>query len=321
MPVRTDDRTRIGDCRAVIVENESLRLTVLPELGAKIYDIVHKRSGKNVLWHNPRIRPRKVPFGSRFDDVWSGGWDEIFPSDGESVVGIERFPEMGETWPLQWDYRIAKRRDSATLITSVMTPISPVKFTRKLTLRSGESRFVCDYEIMNLSHNEIKFLWKVHAAFPIDERCRIEIPAACGIVDAKYCGNFSTTPYKWPMAFAKDGELIDVSRVDPSRNDCTLHFVSGLSEGVAMFIDEGDGLQSTLRFDRKILNNIWLFLAYGGWRGHFTAVIEPSTSYPVDLAAAIKEGHVYSLPGKESLTTSVEFGVETIAKYSRRKKG
>jgi hypothetical protein len=321
VPVSAEDRDRVGDCRAVVVENEHLRLTVLPELGAKIYDIVHKGSGNSVLWHNPRIRPRKVPFGSRFDDVYSGGWDEIFPSDAESVVGIERFPEMGETWPLEWDYDMAQGRDSVALTTEVMTPISPVKFRRRLTLKGGESRFVCDYEIRNLSHNEIKFLWKVHAAFPVDDKCSIEIPATQGIVDAKYCGNFSTSPYAWPVALTNDGRQVDVSRADPSRNDCTCHFVTGLSEGVVGFVDASNGLRSIFHFDRKVLDNVWLFLAYGGWRGHYTAIIEPSTSYPGDLAAAIKEGHVSTLPGKGVLTTSVEFGVEKIGEQKGGKKG
>lgn len=317
MPVNADDSSHIGDLRAVVVENEFLRLTVLPGLGAKIYDIVHKETGRNLLWHNPRIRPRKVHFGSRFDDVWSGGWDEIFPTDMESVVGNERFPEMGETWALEWDYGIEKRRDSVALTTEVMTPISPVEFKRKLTLRSGESRFVCDYEIKNLSRNEIKFLWKAHAAFPIDEKCRIEVPADRGIVEARFAGSFSTTPYRWPMARTRDGRQVDISRVDPSRNDCTCHFVTDLTEGVVKFVDQSNGLLSTMRFDRKVVDNIWLFLDYGGWRGHFTAVIEPSTSYPGDLAIAINEGHFSSIPGNGRFTTSLEFNVQTIPKRRR----
>ena len=319
MPVTWDDSTRQGDCRAVVVENEFLRLTVLPELGAKIFDIVHKETGRNVLWHNPRVRPRKVPFGSRFDDVWSGGWDEIFPNDAESVVGSEHFPDMGEAWALEWEYKVEQQENQIALTTKVMTPISPVEIRRRITLKGGESEFACHYEIRNMSNNEIKFLWKIHPAFGINESCRIEIPAKIGIVDSRYAKSFSQAKYPWPMVRSKSGKGVDISEVDPSRNDCTLHYVTGLSKGVVRFVDQRNGLRSTIRFDREKMNSVWLFLAYGGWRGHRTAVIEPSTSYPFDLATAIRQGHCSTLPGNGRFESSVEFQVRQTARASTKK--
>jgi len=312
MHVRWDDSARRGDCRAVVVENEFVRLTVLPELGAKIYDIVHKGTKRNVLWHNPRIPPRKVPFGSRFDDVWSGGWDEIFPNDAESVVNSEHFPDMGETWALEWEYAVESLGNSVALTTKVMTPISPVEIRRKITLKEGESGFTCDYRLQNLSPNEIKFLWKIHPAFEINETCRIEIPARTGIVDTRYARYFSQARYHWPVVRSKGGKKVDISQVDPSRNDCTLHYVTDLGKGVVRFVDQLNGLQSTIRFDREKMSSVWLFLAYGGWRGHRTAVIEPSNSYPFDLATAIRQGHCSSLPGDGRFESSVEFQVKTL---------
>jgi len=319
VPLRWDDRALVGDCRAVVVENECLRLTVLPELGAKIYDIVHKGTGRNVLWHNPRIRPRRVPFGSRFDDVWSGGWDEIFPNDAESLVDSEHFPDMGEAWALEWEYSVENRGDFVALTTKVMTPISPVEIKRKITLKNGEPGFVCHYQIRNLSPNEIKFLWKIHPAFEINERCRIEIPAKIGIVDSRYARHFSQVRYPWPAVRSKNGKKVDISDVDLSRNDCTLHYVTGLSKGVVRFIDQHNGLLSTIRFDREKMNSVWLFLAYGGWRGHRTAVIEPSTSYPFDLATAIRQGHCSSLSGHGSFESSVEFQIGQLGQASTKK--
>ncbi|HXW37064.1 MAG TPA: DUF5107 domain-containing protein [Nitrososphaerales archaeon] len=317
MPVKSDESSVRGDCKAVVIENEFLQLSVLPELGAKIYDIIHKGTGRNVLWHNPRIAPRRIPFGAHFDDVWSGGWDEIFPNDAESVVGSERFPDMGEAWALKWNYRLRSQRDSIALTTRVMTPISPVEIERRLTLRSGESGFTCDYTLRNLSRNEVKFLWKVHPAFEINGSCRIEIPAKVGIVDPRYAKFYSQSRYRWPLVRSKAGKKVDVSEVDPSRNDCTLHYLTGLSTGTAKFIDKRNGLESEITFDSKRMDNVWLFLAYGGWRGHYTAVIEPSTSYPFDLATAIRQGHYSSLPGKGSFTSSVAFEVQTIKKSQR----
>ena len=312
MPVEVNESGRLGDLKAVTVENEYIRLTILPELGAKIYDIIHKESGKNITWHNPRVRPRRVPFGSRFDDVWSGGWDEIFPNDAESVVGGERYPDMGEVWALEWDCEVEEGSDWAAVTTAVRSPITPAEIRRRLTLKNGTSGFMLEYQILNLGSNRIEFLWKVHPAFEINKNCRIEIPAERGIVDRRYAGLFSREDYRWPVAHGKGGRPVDVSVVDPSANNCTLHYVTGLSSGRLRFIDEENGLASTLDFPPDIMNNVWLFLAYGGWRGHYTAVLEPSTSYPFDLAEAIRLGNVTRLDGGERLLAKLSFGVSSI---------
>jgi len=251
--------------------------------------------------------------------VYSGGWDEIFPNDGEVVVGPDRFPDMGEAWALTWDYEIEQRRNSVTLTTKVQTPISPAELRRKLTLSGGESKFTCDYEFSNLGSNEIKFLWKVHAAFPINKACRIEIPAKHGVVEPKFSGSYTPGRYNWPLVRTKGGKKTDMSRVNPDLNNCTLHFVTDLQEGLTRFVDGERGLVSTLRFDHKILDNVWLWLAYGGWRGHFTAVIEPSTSYPIDLNEAIKQKHFHSIEGGGKMTTSVEFEVQALEHREKAK--
>jgi hypothetical protein len=313
MPVKVDESGKCGDLQLLTIENEHLRLSVLPGLGAKIYDIIHKKSGRNVLWHNPRIRPRRIPFGSRFDDVWSGGWDEIFPNDAESTVGSEHYPDMGELWTLEWVYSIQQSRGSVTLTTTVKAPITPAQITRKLTLAAGEALFTADYEILNLSRNEIRFLWKLHPAFEINRRCRIEVHARRGTVDSRYAHDFSQPGYLWPSAVSKDGRRVDVSRVDPDANSCDLHYLTELDEGTVRFVDELHGLVSTLRSPLDAMDNVWLFLAYGGWRGLYTAVIEPSTSYPFDLAEAIREGHATVLEGGGKMSAKVSFQVDTIS--------
>ena len=67
--------------QVVRIENEHIRVDVFPEVGAKIYNFVHKDSNRNLLWHNPRVPPARVAYGALFDDHWSGGWDELVPND------------------------------------------------------------------------------------------------------------------------------------------------------------------------------------------------------------------------------------------------
>src|ERR1051326_6019246 len=84
--------------RTVVLENRMLRLVILPEAGGKIWQITYKPHDADLLWNNPRISPAKLPLNSRYDDVWSGGWDELFPNDEASVIEGEGYPEIGELW-------------------------------------------------------------------------------------------------------------------------------------------------------------------------------------------------------------------------------
>lgn len=55
---RVDPHWRYHDLRAVVLERARLRLSVLPDLGAKVYDLVLKSADRNFPWHNPRLERR-----------------------------------------------------------------------------------------------------------------------------------------------------------------------------------------------------------------------------------------------------------------------
>jgi galactose mutarotase-like enzyme len=308
-PLATDDWTYNG-VRTVILENRNLRVVVFPELGGKLYDLVYKPVQKNVLWHNPRIKPRRVPFGVPFDDVWCGGWDEIFPNDAPCVVGGEKYVDMGELWSVPWDYSITrKQNDSVTLTTSTSSPITPCRVSRSLTLVNDDSTIHLEYALRNVGNMPLKFLWKLHPAFDVNETCSIEIPGRTGIIDPRYRSLYSNSSrsYSWPIAIKNDGVKVDMSKVPPpTERTCTLHYVTELTEGWVKLCNRKDNVNVTMRFPKEIFSNIWLFLAYGGWRSVYTAVIEPSTSYPYDLAEAIKEGHCSLLEPGQTLECKIE---------------
>jgi galactose mutarotase-like enzyme len=309
--VHVNDESSYRGFRTVTLENEILKLSVFPELGAKVYDLIHLPTKTNVLWHNPRIPLAKQSFGSWFDNVWSGGWDEIFPNDAESVVGGERFPVMGEIWALPWEYEIDEKKASASVETKVLCPISPVQITRKITLRRNEPTAHLEYEFSNLSGDELNFLWKPHLAFAINEECRIETDAKRGMVDSMYAGPFASNSwYRWPRAKLRNGAEVDMRVVRPDEHTCTCHYLTGFQRGEVRFVDGLNGVETEIRFPSKILNNVWLFLAYGGWRNIRSAVIEPSTSYPTDLAEAIRRGLCSHLDGGKKLSASVEISLK-----------
>ncbi|MBI1293879.1 DUF5107 domain-containing protein [bacterium] len=63
--------------RTIVVENDFMRLTLLPELGGRIYRWEDKQSGRDVLYHNPVVKP--TPWGVRGWWLALGGMEWNFP--------------------------------------------------------------------------------------------------------------------------------------------------------------------------------------------------------------------------------------------------
>ena len=78
-------KSGLGSLTTLDLENRWLKVRLLPDLGAKIYDVIWKPTGRNFLWHNPRIAPQPYPIEADFDNYWCGGWDDAFPTCDECV--------------------------------------------------------------------------------------------------------------------------------------------------------------------------------------------------------------------------------------------
>jgi hypothetical protein len=70
--------------RALVLENDYVALTVLPELGGRIYRWVDKATGRNLLYESPAIMPAR----GGYRDWWlaAGGMAWVFPVDEHGLV-------------------------------------------------------------------------------------------------------------------------------------------------------------------------------------------------------------------------------------------
>ncbi len=114
--------------RVLTMENESISVSVLPEVGAKILSLVDRCSGRNLLWQNPRIRPQRFPVDANFDNYWCGGWDDAFPTADPCVYQGEPYPNVGELRSLTWEVdQFEVNNAEATLQLSTWGPITPIR--------------------------------------------------------------------------------------------------------------------------------------------------------------------------------------------------
>jgi hypothetical protein len=306
-----DTRWRLNGLRTVILENRFLRIAILPELGARIYELIYKPHDVNLLWTNPRITPARANFGSRYDDVWCGGWDELFPNCEAAVVNGEVFPDHGEIWSTEWDFETTQSAESISARFHCSTRISDASIEKTITLQPNMRQFQINYLLRNNLPTSMSFLWNLHIAMAVSEHHRLEFPHMKVHLEPSFPGSLIGAPpeFQWPSV--KIGkESVDLARVPPLVKRC-LHFFYGadLSAGWWGISDLESGLVCGLAFDRSIFSSLWLFGSFGGWRNLNVAVIEPSTGYPFKLEEAIRAKTCCQLEPSQELTTSVKFTV------------
>ncbi len=298
--------------RAVVLENRYLRVVILPEAGAKILQITYKPLDAALLWENPRSGPQRLPMNSRYDDVWSGGWDELFPNDEACVIDGEAYPDHGELWTAEWRAEPFSSADEVGVHLRVATPISAIAMTKTLRLGRDARQLRFAHTLHNPCTAAFPFLWKLHPALAVSAAHRIDFPAMQVLREPGFPGTLggAAQRFDWPYAH-RDGQVVDLRRIpDASARQLYFFYGTDMQAGWCALTNTATRLACGLVFDQAVFPSCWLFASYGGWRGHNVAVLEPCSGYPVDFTAMRAAGRHRTLSAGAQITTEVRFTVE-----------
>jgi len=302
--------TEVNSLPAVRLETELVSLSILPEPGAKIYDLVWKPTGRQILWQNPRIRPQPYPIDSNFDNYWCGGWDEGFPTCDACELNGESYPNLGELRSVRWTLeKLESRGDEAAAQLSALGPITPVRAGKRVAV-CGASVSV-RYELTNIGPVPFDFIWGSHPALAVTDQTVLHIPAETGIVQLSSSPSLGVPGqrYPWPML-----GTTDMSRVQSARAGIFCgHYATGLRTGGYSVEFRGEDLGLAFRFDRDQCPWLWLWVVYGGWRGYHHVIVEPWTSFPVNLAEAVRQGTALRLPPGRTFAAEVSLTLHALS--------
>jgi hypothetical protein len=286
------------------LETDVLRLTLFPEAGAKLLDLVHMPTGENLLWRNPRVPLRATYPGVAFDDVWCGGWDELFPTDPPCELDNNTFHDHGDLWYGPWDWEIIKDDgETATVHMKRYTVALPCLMEKWVTVRRGSLSVSFRHRLHNIGTQPVPFAWSLHLAHPIDPTSHVYIATDAMLAVPSQAGRFvgRETLLGWPT----DGD-VDMTAVLPPESGVTewLHAV-GLREGWCAVIHPSRGVGLEITFDRDVFHTVWTWGVYGGWRNHYVLLTEPSTSPPGGLAQNVANGNAAWIKPGAILETDV----------------
>lgn len=311
MTVRFSDAWSIHGFQALVLENHLLRVTVVPELGGKVWSIVSKTHDREMLWHHPRMALRPAHYDATYDNWFMGGWDEIFPNDYPVVVEGEPYPDHGEIWSLPAAWHLLEGGSGTISIALEHRGIAiDTRFSKTLTLREGEPNLHVHYAITNESPKPLVAHWKLHPALPVARGARLHLPVRNVVVDQDFQDAFRQTTWAWPNAPMADGTVRDMrSLPDPDSGDVYFFYGVDLADGYCAVSYPEEQVGFGLRFDPAVLTSVWVFATFGGWRNLSTIILEPCTGYHARLDQAIAQDTAATIEKRGTISTEVVMSV------------
>ncbi len=299
--------------QSVVLSNEVLEVTVLPQTGARIYSIFHKTTQTEFLWHHPHNTPRLTNINETFDDVFPGGWDELFPTCEACEVEGLQVPDHGELWAVPWEWVIEKTVEgSEALFTGITAKQFPVRFERQITLDTQEPTFHIKYRLKNGSSKRLNLIWGIHPLFNISSNHRLDLPLGdmlVGLSSAPDLGRVGQS-YNWPFLPTPQG-LRDMRRIGIENCLSAGHYATQPRGNWFALTDTQKQVGIAMVYPQDIFRSLWVWQSYGEWRGLYHLAVEPWVGYPVKLDEAIQAGHSLFLESQATLEFSVSVFVYT----------
>jgi len=258
---------------SLVLQNECLRVRVIPQLGCKIVEIYDLENDHEWLWSD-KSRPIKAAnYGDQYDLYDISGFDECFPNIGISQdpknIGVT-LPDHGEIWSLPWDVTQEENGVSAT----VLGKLFDYRFFRRLSLKSN--KLVIEYSVSNIGDSEITYMWSAHPLFAIDESMKIEISGNPKMSkefgfggrigpdgDNWYGGHLSE--HVWPSVLGVDGRVSDMSEVSLDKVLTDKVVLDAPVDGLVSLKKLSSGRSLTMKFSPLELPFLGICYNFGAW--------------------------------------------------------
>lgn len=324
----SDDWTYRG-LKTAVIENELLRIVVLVDKGADIYQFVHKPTDVDFLWRSYQgVRdPRRWhpttgdPVGV-WMDTYEGGWQTVLPGGGfPSRYGGADLGLHAEVNTMPWDCAIVEDTpERVSLRCWVRTYRTPFFFEKTLTLNSGSAVLELEQTLTNEGEEEAHCVWGEHIAIGapfLSEHCVIDLPGGRLLnhptefhENNRLKAGFDGV---WPNTQLKDGSIYDLSKVPPkSVRAYDQSYVTEMPEGWYAITNQQMGLGFGVRFPTDVYKYLWYWQSLGGGTGYpwygrtYNIGLEPFTSWTNEgLANAIANGTALKLSAGEKVSSSL----------------
>jgi len=313
--------------RIAYLENEQIRVGVLLDKGADIFEFTYKPRDVDFMWQSP-LAPRRpfvstsaLPEGA-FHDYYYGGWQEVLPSAGWASEPYQGTYQglHGEISLLPFDAAIAEDSpEQVALVTRVRLYRSPLALQRTLSLRRDRPALFINERLHNESVGQFAIMWGHHPAIGepfLDDSCVVHVPARKVEVLAYHANGLwePAVEFDFPrVRNRRTNEMQDITRVlSRDAKSVDVVFLKGLDRGWYGLTNQRRQVGFGMAWNHELFKYLWMWQVYGGhtdypWYGRtYNCALEPFTSYPpAGINTAIDNGTAVMMEPDQTIETEL----------------
>lgn len=286
------------------LENESLKLIVLPDLGGKIASLLYKPQNFEVFFQ-PSDGTYKLPeYGGIFSQYDTSGADEMFPTIDTCIYPyagyeVKQLPDHGELWSLPW--LVTKTDDSLHMVREGRA--LPYLFSRVIMLDANTIHL--KYKVKNTGNQSLFGLWAFHGLVACDEKTVLNIPNCENVITVHNSNILGKreTKHSFPLTLDQDGKEYSLNYIAPKHSRKTEKFyVEGrVKQGEATLTLNQGNLAYKLSFPLHTVPYLGIWINEGGFKNEYNCALEPSTGYYDSLEIAQQYDSVMPLAPGETM--------------------
>ncbi|MEU5432836.1 DUF5107 domain-containing protein [Streptomyces sp. NPDC020719] len=260
----------------LVVENERLRVTVLPGLGGRIHSLFHKPTGRELLYRNPVLQPADFALNGAW---FSGGIEWNIGATGHTTLAcapvhaaVVTAPDGGEMLRL-WEWE--RLRD--------------VPFQVDLWLPEDSDFLYVGVRLRNPHERTVPVYWWSNIAVPEDEHGRVLVPA-----EQAWHFGYARTLRRVPVPHWEGAD-----RTYPLRSEYPADYFYEVPDGARRWIAALDGTgRGLVQTSTDLLRGRKLFLWGSGrggrrWQQWLT---EPGTPGYAEIQAGLARTQLEHVP-------------------------
>lgn len=293
----------------VILENDCLKVSIVPRLGGKITGILQKETGTQFLLQ-PGI-PVENLSDPQYDEPFlpphAFGFDECFPtvlpaSDEEGVS----FPDHGECWSQAWDYEVVHGK------VNMRCEGRKAEYTFHKEVGLSGDHLEIHYRVENHQSRDLSYVWSSHPLLEVEAEDEILLPSDVKELKVYYCsdGLMEEGSYQpWPVMNDTKGAYDTVWA--KSEGYAAKLFADNLKTGKAGFYRHRTDETLLYEFDPTEIPALGMWLCYGAWPDHskekdYTIALEPTTCSMDALSEALEAGQEMKVAAGSSKSWSMK---------------
>lgn len=283
---------------SVILENNVLRVELLPEMGGKIISFFRKDKEFELAAGAGREGHVKPDKDSGFAP-YAYGMDEAFPNiDAEEAQWKGRklcYPDHGEIW--KSEFRVLEQSAAGARLI-MHSPEFGYQYEKSMTL-DGESLRIA-YHIVNTGCEELPCIWTWHGLMRYEADMEILLPE--GI---KHCRNVLSGSVLGEAGeiYPVDGSFYDFRRVPAPEPESMVKYYGEerVTEGRCGFCYPSHGIKCLMTYDARILPYFGVWITAGGFQGDYNCALEPSSGFYDGIGNAQRLGKLPVLEAGQKL--------------------